>query len=256
MRISTAQLPRPDHSQDRVFVIPNAVIMLDGASSFIPAELDPGTYADQLGTEITRSLMSAPVADLVDVLARAIAAVAQRHNLRPGESPSSTVAVLRGRPGHIDLLVLGDSPIHYGTDRHANVLTDTRLAPLPTPERQQYRERLRAGHGYDDDHRALLGRLQSRQREYRNTRGGYWIAEAKPEAAQHALVTTVPTPAITWAVLATDGIANSIEYHGDVWYDIARHSAAELDRLLVNYQAWEASADPNGKEMPRAKTPR
>jgi hypothetical protein len=73
-----------------------------------------------------------------------------------------------------------------------------------------YLAQLRAGHGYDDAHRAALVQLERAQQQARNIEGGYWIAETDPAAAHHALTMTVERDMVEWAVLATDGAAELI----------------------------------------------
>lgn len=55
---------------------------------------------------------------------------------------------------------------------------------------------LREGSGYH--HRTLLRRLQERQRAWRNIDGGYWIAEADPAAAHHAVTATLSARDLSW----------------------------------------------------------
>src|SRR5436305_10708052 len=97
MQVATAQLPPMDDSADKIFVAPNAVIMLDGASAFLPVPVPASTYADQLGRRIAEALTSNPDADLTEVLARSIEATAKSLDLTPGESPTSTVTIARVR---------------------------------------------------------------------------------------------------------------------------------------------------------------
>lgn len=117
----------------------------------------------------------------------------------------------------------------------------------------RYVDRLRAGHGYDDEHRAVLRALQQAQRDRRNRVDGYWIAESDPGAANHAITMTVPRKRISWAVLATDGVSNVIDHNGYNWLAIARADAKRLARLLDALHEWEATVDPDGQRLPRAK---
>jgi hypothetical protein len=93
-------------------------------------------------------------------------AAARELGLAGDGCPSSTVAMTRMAGSRIDLLALGDSSIFYDTGPGTGVLTDDRLAELNMPQRQRYRERLAAGHGYDDTHRELLRTLQREQRKH------------------------------------------------------------------------------------------
>jgi hypothetical protein len=91
------------------------------------------------------------------------------------------------------------------------------------------------------------------QRLARNRPWGYWIAEADPDAAEHGLNRHVPATEITWAVLASDGAADLIDYAGHHWPAIAHADADQLTRLLAELHDWEATVDPDGRALPRAK---
>jgi len=253
VKVQTAQLAGGPVNADRMFCTHHAVIVLDGATAFEPVDVDPATYADTLGRLIADQLDHQPDAALADVVATAITATADRLDLRPGWSPSSTVAILRTYDTVADLYVLGDSPIHYGTNNAASVFTDDRLAAVAPAERAHYVARLRAGHGFSDEHRTALIALQRAQRRARNTPEGYWIAEADPEAARHAVERTVPADQIGWAVLATDGAADYVDHTGQSWPRIALYDSEHLAALLDSADRWEAETDPDGQALPRAK---
>lgn len=253
MKAHVAQLAGGARNADRVFLTDHAAIVLDGASAFLPVDIDPATYAATLGEAIADQLDRQPSTPLFTVVSDGIARAAQQLRLTEGRSPSSTVSILRARDERVELYALGDSPIHYGTDHTATCLTDDRLARVAVEERRRYVERLRAGHGYDDEHRAALVVLQTAQRAARNTPDGHWIAEANPTAAQHGITRTVPAAAITWAVLATDGAADLIDHLGPTWPDVAHTDADELAELLERLHEWEAITDPDGRHLPRSK---
>lgn len=256
VRVEFAQLPPPERSADRIFVTANAVIVLDGATAFVPIEVSAQAYADHLGRQIADRLTAAPDADLRATLASAITDTAARLRLRAGRSPWSTVAILREGDAALDALVLGDSSVRWGTDAGAGDrwVADHRLDALPIPHRERYRRRLRAGTGYDQRHRELLRELQTWQRRYQNTARGYWIAETNPRAAYHALVTVVPHAQARWALLATDGALGPLTHLGGrAWSDIAALDASGLRLLLDRCHAWERDQDPDGRRLPRAK---
>jgi hypothetical protein len=254
VKVHTATLAGGTSNADRVFVTNHAVIVLDGASAFAPVDVDPGDYANALGEVIADQLETDPNRDLSQVVAAAIANASTALHLSTGPSPSSTVAILRTRADAADLYVLGDSPIHYGFGAAENVLTDDRMAALGLPEREKYQRELASGAGYTDKHRATLAALQRAQRTHRNLPGGYWIAETDPDAAHHALTATVPAACIAWAVLATDGAADLLDYCGEpAWHEVAEHNADQLRALLERAHEWEATADPDGQLLPRAK---
>lgn len=254
MLFATAQYPCPEDSQDRVFTTDHAAVVLDGASAFLPVDIPTGTYVDKLGKEITGSLERDPAGELSEIVAHAIAATATDLGLSPGESPSSTVTIVRVRTNEVDLFALGDGAIYYGDGERTLELTDTRLAELGIPEHRHYRERLAEGHGYDEYHRELLGRLQRQQRQRRNRPDGYWIAETEPEAARHAIERTLPRTQIEWAVLATDGAYGPLGFlELNDWPRIARYEPDRLAKLLERCADWEKNSDPTGQRHPRSK---
>lgn len=254
MRVRVGQLPCPPEGADRVVVVPGAVIVLDGASAFGPAPVSAAAYADCLGKELASALASDMAAPLQEVLASAIATTASVLDLHDDDVPSSTVAIARSDSETVDLLVLGDSFIAYRSDDAIAVLTDDRLGSLRLPQSRRYRDRLAAGHGYDEVHAAILRELQAGQRVRRNTPGGYWIASADPRAAAHAITRSIPAWAVRWIVLATDGAVNTARHLGlDDWEAIAGMDQAELAAFLRRCHSWEEAVDPDGCQFPRSK---
>lgn len=254
MQVHTAQLAGGERNADRVFVTDNAVIVLDGATAFEPVHVDAGTYAETLGARIADLLDDTPEMDLSHAVAPAIRHATDKLHLRANASPSSTIAILRARPASVDLYALGDSPIYFGVGQEVHRFADDRLASLPLGERSQYVNTLRSGHGFGSEHLTLLRRLQRAQRTYRNRSHGYWIAEAAHEAAFHARLETIPVGCMTWAVLASDGTADAVDYSGlPPWHEIAKFNSGELMSLLWRLHEWELNADPDGQARPRAK---
>ncbi len=235
-------------------LLPTAVAVLDGASAPDPADRDGGWYAGQLARQLAARLPDERL-DLTTVLADSIAAVAADHRLEPGRSPSATVVMLRWTADRTDGLVLGDSSlVAFAPGRPAEEVVDDRLAAVAPAQRVAYHDRLSAGGGYDQEHRSLLRDLVGEQRRHRNCRGGYWIAEADPAAAGHALVRSWPAGALAGAALATDGVTRGIGRIGlPSW-----SAALELMRtggpaaVLGAVRAVEA-ADPDGRRWPRSK---
>jgi len=254
MRVQAAQLPHPPAGADRVVITPGAVIVLDGASSFGPAAVSPAAYASRLGTEIASATDACPGGPLPQILATAITATATALNLPDDDGPSSTVAIARVNDDTADLLVLGDSYIAYRADSTTTVLTDDRLDHLALPQARLYRERLADGSGYGPAHTGTLRELQAGQRARRNVPGGYWIASANPEAAEHAITLTLPLTSLEWIVLATDGTADTARHLGlDDWNAIGYSDQAGLSALLQHCHQWEERVDPHGRQFPRAK---
>jgi hypothetical protein len=224
--------------------------MLDGASAFAPVPVPASIYADHLGRHLRDALNAAPDADLRAILAAAIEQAADELRLVPGKSPSSTVTIAREVDDEVDLLVLGDNLVIVPDE----VITDDRMDQLDLESRREYRARLADGTGYDDRHGELLRELQTKQAERRNKPDGYWIAEADPAAAEHAILMRRTITSTPWAVLATDGAYNTMDYLGlDDWPTLHNADAHQLTDMLHRCDAWEAHADPTARELPRAK---
>jgi len=94
-------------------------------------------------------------------------------------------------------------------------------------------------------HRALLHKLQERQRACRNIDGGYWIVEADPAAAHHAIIVTPSPNDLSWAALATDGITNRLTHLGRThWATVASKSDDQLADLLADTDRGSATTTP------------
>ncbi|MFI5593610.1 hypothetical protein ACIA5G_51900 [Amycolatopsis sp. NPDC051758] len=250
MEIASAQLPAIEASDDKIVTMANGVIMLDGASAFVPVPVPPAVYAAELGTQLKDHLVHAPGADLVEVLAEAIHDVAARFDLCPGESPSSTVTIVREHDGWLDMLLLGDNLVVLPT----TIITDTRLSRLDLEPTRRYRQRLAGGFGFDAAHRAILRELQTQQAARRNRPGGYWIAEAEPAAAANALVRRFRIAEVPWVGLATDGAYKPMQHLLlDDWPQLASAEPEVLEQVLRRCEKWEAQDDPAGVDLPRAK---
>lgn len=224
---------RPRPTEDRVVVLDHAALVLDGATSPDPDRALGGWYAGQLAERLADTLRANPGGDLAVLLGGAISDLARDHGLRPGDSPSSTVAMLRWTNERVDGLVLADSPIvAFGQWGH-EVLADGRLASL----RRQ---------------RKLINSEDVHAR--RNSEDGFWVAEADPDAARHAMRRSWPADALETVFLATDGVSDGIDdYRILDWpgaLEIAR--ARGVSAVLEAVRAAENS-DPHSERWPRSK---
>lgn len=250
MRIATAQHSPSEESDDKVYTTPDAVIMLDGASAFVPVPVSPSVYATHLGTHLQHTLTELPEADLQAALSVAIATTANQLDLSSEDAPSSTVAIARQAGDGLDLLLLGDSVLILPDE----IITDDRMDELDLPPRRKYRERLHAGSGYDDEHQRLLRELQSQHAQHRNRDDGYWIAEADPSAAHRAITAQRSLNAAPWAILATDGAYHTMAHLGFTdWAALAESSEDQMYDVLSRCHDWESTQDPQGQSLPRAK---
>ncbi|SDF61434.1 Protein phosphatase 2C [Lentzea fradiae] len=221
MKIETAERPAPGRlSEDRVRVTANAVVVLDGVTSRRPPERNGGWYATQLADELVRLVDSGP---LTVVLAQAIENLAVRHGLVPGDSPSATASIVRWNDERIEALVLCDTPVvAFGQSTH--VLEDTRLADL---------------------------RAQPDILAWKNKPGGWWVAEADPEAGHQAVTASWSRAEVDKVVVLTDGVSCGVlEYGLFSWEDLAE---LPLDDVLDRVREAER-ADADHRRWPRHKT--
>lgn len=240
-------------SEDKIAVLDNAVLLLDGATALVPGRRSGGWYSGKLIAELESMLAAEPSMDLVSLLANGIAAVRDAHGLVVGDSPSSTVAMLRWSEDTVDGLVLADSPIAVRGAFGVDVLSDERLARLPRGG-GGYRDRLRSGGGYGDDHLAALRAGASRTSLWRNVEGGFWVAEADPAAAERAATRTWPRAEVSEAMLASDGVSCAVDDYALLdWAAAFRLVAARGADALLDLVRTAERADPDGKRWPRPK---
>ena len=216
-------------NDDFVLAAERFVIVLDGATA--PVGVESGCVHDvpwlvaQLGMNLAGLLVRDPRAALVDILRDGIAATMADHggtcDLGNPDSPSSTVAILRCGAEVVDYLVLGDSAvlIEHG-EGELVVAHDDRTAYL------------------DDYSVAGVSRL-------RNTDEGFWIASNRPEAADKAVVGSVPLADVTRAALMTDGITRLAERYGRSWLDLVdRLDECGPSQLVADVRAEELAVPP------------
>lgn len=228
----------------------NAVIMLDGASQPEPSDHDGGWYAEVLGSMLCQELSSKPDVDLPELLAAAIAAIAAQYGLQPGNSPSSTVSILRWS-SHADVLVLGDSPVVALTsDGRVQQVRDDRLRHVGRSERK----RLANAAGFNSDHPQRWRRLVDAERTMRNQPGGYWIAEATPDAAAHAHSAQWDLQDLAAVLLMTDGVSAGVDRYGLLthWQEAFAVARPNPSRLVDMVHCAETD-DPNGSRWRRSK---
>jgi serine/threonine protein phosphatase PrpC len=242
-------------TQDRIFTTPNAVIVLDGATRPEAGERDGGWIADALGRQLCRRLLEWPGADLVDVLRDAIGAVAREHKLTPGDSPSTTVSMLRWTDEELHALVLGDSPVVVlTTDGGVEAVRDDRLAEVAREDRQLYRSPTAPGGGFRNDRREQWQALADAQRAHRNRPGGYWIGEADPEAAANAVQARWARSQVFAALVMTDGVSDGVDAYRvpPNWHEAFGLALADPGSLIDAVHQAEVE-DSAGVRWPRSK---
>jgi hypothetical protein len=191
-------------NEDHVLASDRFVLVLDGATPApgIPSGCvhDVPWLVATLGGVLARRLSTRTAAaepSLVDVLRAGIADVMAAHgpdcDLTNRDSPSSTVAMIRIGDHALDYLVLGDSPIVIEhRDGALDVVLDDRTARLESYTR-------------------------SAVSAARNSEGGFWVASTVPEAAEQALVGSVPLAGVGRVALFTDGASRLVERYGRSW---------------------------------------
>jgi hypothetical protein len=241
-------------TEDRIYFGDHFAMVLDGASSPDRSHRDGGWYAPVLGECMSEHLRRAPNVPLDQALRESIAAITAQHTLTPGSAPSATLAIVRWDPRTVEAFVLGDSPVAIEqVDGRVEVVRDDRLDAVAQPEyRALLKAAARSGFGFDhpDEWRALV----AAQRRARNQPGGYWIAEATPEAANHAVRAEWPTDTVASILLVTDGVAAGPDTYGipASWADAIRTARTDPQQLVDAVHQAEAS-DPTGRRWPRSK---
>jgi hypothetical protein len=243
-------------NQDHAVVVEGAVAVLDGATIWLPHDdhRDGGWYARTLGAALAVRLPSHQ-RPLTDLLADAIADVRDVHGLRPGQSPHSTVSILRWDTETLEALALADSPIAvYRSDGTHDLVQDMRLAAVGAEHHSAYRQHLRHGHGYDAAFSTLLVALQRAEKTERNRPGGFWVAEAEPAAAGHGLVRTWVLSDVSHALVLSDGAAaGALDYGVHDWTKIGRQVLDYGPASVIKDVHTAESSDPHGRRWPRPK---
>lgn len=234
-------------------MLPDAIIVLDGATS---VELGPGSggwYAGVLGRALAQRL-AAPSRSLPHLVADAITDIVRAHQLQPGRSPSAALTLVRWGDDHVDALVLCDTTLAaLDADGQTVVLHDDRLHRIDNPARAAYLEAIAAGASFDS---GRLREMQAITRAHRNRDGGYWVAEATPEAAHHALCCTWPREQVRAVALASDGAATAVTpYHViDGWPELIAVTLEHGPGSVLDAAHRAEAGDPGGRRWPRFKT--
>jgi hypothetical protein len=251
--VRTAGRCGPDRpSEDRIFIAPNAVVVLDGASQPVRDDRDGGWLAETLGSHLRDRLTETAGADLQAVLAEAIEATACRYRLVPGSSPSTTVSIVRWDATKVDVLVLGDSPVIALTyEGRVLEVRDDRLSRVASRERRALRA---DGGGFGSERTREWQALVGAQRRRRNQPDGYWIAEAVPEAAAHAMRACWDINDLALVMAMTDGVANGVDrYQAPANWQVAAELARNDLASLVNTVHNAEEDDADGTRWPRSK---
>jgi len=235
VEIRSLSLPAPDRrppavNEDLVFTGPDFVVVLDGATA--PNGVDSGCrhsvawLVAQLATQLAPPLLSRSSAPLADLLADAITAVRTAHagtcDVTNPDSPSSTVAMLRLQPDHVEHLVLADSPIVTRSSGGSVVVhSDDRIDLVPEYTVESVRR-------------------------LRNQPGGFWVASTEPKAAYEAVTGTTDRADIDVIAVLTDGASRYVERYGHTWDDLLDVLTTDgLPELVARVWAHDEAAHPD-----------
>jgi hypothetical protein len=225
-------------NEDYVVAGPGWVLVLDGATA-VPG-VDTGCVhtvvwlVRNLTGALAARLITEPRADLRELLAAAIKATCEAHaggcDLTNPDSPSATLTMLRRRGDELDWLVLADSPLVLDVDGRIEVVTDDRVARLPS----YTAEAVRAA---------------------RNDPDGFWVAGSCPEAAYEAVTGALPVAKVRRAGLFSDGASRLVELFDELDW---RGLLDELDgagpvELIRRTRAAEQAAIEAGRVWKRGK---
>ena len=248
LTVRTAELSaghRP--SEDRIFVTPNAVIVLDGATQSFALERDGAWIAQELGQRLADGLEADPAQPLSPLLEACLSDLVDTYQLVPGEAPSATVAMVRLNGDVVDVLVLCDSPVVVlYADGTVHEIRDDRLADTVASIGRP------AGLADMTDPRWITAATSFEQ--LRNHPDGFWCASATPEAARHAIEWHHPAAEIDTILAMTDGASAGVDEYGipPTWHEAIQLAAADPAGLLALVHNTEAS-DPDATRWPRTK---
>jgi hypothetical protein len=245
-------------NEDFVTASPSVAVVLDGLSA--PPALGTGClhgtpwFVTQLGMQLVSAATTARDEPLEDVVASAIARVADSHahscDLEHPGTPSSSLAILREHAQRVECLLLFDSVIVLDGPSGLTVVTDRRVDAIAREEHLATHKHPIGSPGHQNSVQGLV----AAQRRHRNQPSGYWVAGAKPAAAYQAVTGSWPRDQVSRAALLSDGVSCLVELYAVVdWTELLgilhQHGPAHVISLVREVE----EADPTGARWPRYK---
>ena len=245
-------------NEDFVAASPKVAVVLDGLSA--PPPLGTGClhgtpwFVAQLGAQVMSAATTASEEPLQDLVAGAIARVADSHahscDLDHPGTPSSSLAVLREQDGRVEYLLLFDSVIVLDGPSGLVVVTDRRVDAFARQEDLATREHPVGSPA----HQERVQELVAAQRRHRNQLSGYWVAGAKPTAAYQAVTGSRPLDEVDRAALLSDGVSCLVElYAAAEWLELLDSMQQHGPTHVISRVRDLEDADPSGSRWPRYK---
>lgn len=243
MKIEAATLAGGEVNQDYYAYGETYALVLDGASSFLPEQtsIDAVTYVKALGEALAEKLECCALSELSEIVVLSIEEVAARYGLVEESAPNSTVVIAKWNRKELATYALGDSSCLIFDNNGVNNITDSRISKFGNEVRDQYKNRLLAGFGFDEEHKKLLNKLQIIQKNFRNVERGYWIAGSLSKAGKHGVNIRFSLINVEKVVLCTDGGLSSFNSDKN-----------NLKQMILERHRME-EADSDGSSMPRSK---
>ncbi|WP_433121979.1 protein phosphatase 2C domain-containing protein [Micromonospora sp. CA-246542] len=241
-------------NEDWLYARENLVAVLDGAT----ARTDTGClhgvtwYARRLGETVVDLARDVSM-PLPTALAQAIGRVAEEHrstcDLEHPGTPSAAIGLVRFHPTSLEYLVLGDVSLVVDQDGQLNVVSDDRVSRTAAAERMAADQ-----HPIGSPSKAIaLLAMKHAELAARNVPGGYWIAEADPSVAQHALIGTAPVDDRTRVAVLSDGAARAVTLGLLDWPGAVDLLCSEGPAALIARVRQAESEDPHGTRWRRNK---
>jgi hypothetical protein len=231
------------------------LVVLDGATVRTDTGCHHGIpwYTRKLGAGIIAAA-AVRSTTLAAALSAAIAGVRELHpecNLDHPGTPSAGVGIVRWNETTLQYLVLGDVSVVIDTGIEVVEVSDQRVSQTASAERAEADRHLIG----TPEKAAALVDMKHAELAARNVDGGYWIAAADPNAADHALYGELPRFTVRRLAVLSDGAARAVAA-----FDLFTSWSAALDAIeehgpeeFIKLVRRTEMADPLGAHHPRNK---
>ena len=259
MQVSLATEPGTAEKPNEDFAAATATVavVLDGVTQRAGLETgcihDAHWYVSQLGTRLLGHVTE-PQGALTEALAVSIKEVAALHSAtcdldNPG-TPAAAVAMLREQATMIDYLVLADCVLLADGPGGLHLISDDRIEHI-AQDAKHATEHEATG---SPEHSRLMRQLVTQRLRQRNQPGGYWVADADPDAASHALTGSWPKDDVHRAAILTDGASRLTDLFALAdWPELLDQLTANGPASILHAVRKAEDADPDGRRWPRSK---